>query len=528
MPEHRKAPPRRRAPAPRNPSPPVILGALAATLATLVLLGVIAFAATRRPLTVILSVNGVTRLVQTHAGTVGELLAREGVAPAPGARVQPDLRMRLRPGSRVSVDEGRAIRVRLGGKTIVVRTHALTAAEIVQAAGVTLNPGDRVVVNGRPWPLDRPLAQRNPVVQLAGGPGRSVPFPAEAPAPPTAGDGDPLDDEGPPSLVVYQAVPVTVVEDGVPYPMEVAGATVGEALFATNLGLLPGDRLVPPAATPLVAEMRIEITRGTPFTLVVDGAERPVRAVAATVGAALPLSGIDMGPDDYPIPGPETALRPDMRVKLVRVEQRVETRAVEVPFARDERPNPDTDLDQVTVLQAGVPGQKRQTVRLTYHNGRVADTKVLAEQVLQEPVTEIVTYGTRVVWRTIDTEQGPKQYWRKLQVYATSYSLSRSGSSPNAPWYGRTRMGLQMGKGIIAVDPKIIPLGMWLYVPGYGVGIAGDTGGGVKGYHVDLGFDDDNYEGWHWPVDVYILERLPPEHQMRWILPPGRPRPGGR
>jgi 3D (Asp-Asp-Asp) domain-containing protein len=160
-------------------------------------------------------------------------------------------------------------------------------------------------------------------------------------------------------------------------------------------------------------------------------------------------------------------------------------------------------------------------VRLVYHNGKVADTEVLAEELLQAPVTEVVEYGTRVVWKPIDTEQGTKQYWRKLRAYATSYSLSRSGTSPDVPWYGRTRMGLKMGKGIIAVDPKVIPLGMWLYVPGYGVGIAGDTGGGIKGYHIDLGFDDENYESWHRSVDVYILDRLPPEHQMRWILPAG-------
>jgi 3D (Asp-Asp-Asp) domain-containing protein len=58
-----------------------------------------------------------------------------------------------------------------------------------------------------------------------------------------------------------------------------------------------------------------------------------------------------------------------------------------------------------------------------------------------------------------------------------------------------------------------------LFVPGYGLGVAGDTGGGVRQYHIDLGFDDDNYESWHTWVDVYLLEPLPPEGSIPWILP---------
>ena len=51
------------------------------------------------------------------------------------------------------------------------------------------------------------------------------------------------------------------------------------------------------------------------------------------------------------------------------------------------------------------------------------------------------------------------------------------------------------------------------------VGVAGDTGGGVRNYHLDLGYDDDNYQSWHWWVEAYLLEPLPPPEKMRWILP---------
>lgn len=45
------------------------------------------------------------------------------------------------------------------------------------------------------------------------------------------------------------------------------------------------------------------------------------------------------------------------------------------------------------------------------------------------------------------------------------------------------------------------------FVPGYGVAVAGDTGGGIRGRWIDLGWDEDNYESWTGHVDVYYCHR---------------------
>jgi hypothetical protein len=58
-----------------------------------------------------------------------------------------------------------------------------------------------------------------------------------------------------------------------------------------------------------------------------------------------------------------------------------------------------------------------------------------------------------------------------------------------------------------------------VYVPGYGPGVAGDTGGMVKGRHIDLGYDEDNLIPWYRWVDVYLLTPVPPEGEIRWVLP---------
>ena len=127
----------------------------------------------------------------------------------------------------------------------------------------------------------------------------------------------------------------------------------------------------------------------------------------------------------------------------------------------------------------------------------------------------------------MDTPDGPITYWRKMRVYATSYSPDRSGTPKSAPWYGITRISLPARKGLVGVDPSVIPLGTHLYVPGYGMAMAADTGNGLFGKWLDLGYSDHDFELWYWWIDVYVLD--PPSSNVRWVLPnwPQYPERGG-
>jgi 3D (Asp-Asp-Asp) domain-containing protein len=69
------------------------------------------------------------------------------------------------------------------------------------------------------------------------------------------------------------------------------------------------------------------------------------------------------------------------------------------------------------------------------------------------------------------------QAGRTLMVSATGYSLQ-----------GRTSTGVSVGYGVVAVDPSVIPLGTKMTIPGYGEGVAADTGGAVVGASIDLWF----------------------------------------
>lgn len=67
-----------------------------------------------------------------------------------------------------------------------------------------------------------------------------------------------------------------------------------------------------------------------------------------------------------------------------------------------------------------------------------------------------------------------------LTVVATGYALP-----------GRTASGRPVGWGAVAVDPSVIPMGSRLSIPGYGLGVASDTGGAIQGARIDLWFPSD-------------------------------------
>jgi len=84
---------------------------------------------------------------------------------------------------------------------------------------------------------------------------------------------------------------------------------------------------------------------------------------------------------------------------------------------------------------------------------------------------------------------------------ATAYSAYDPGCS------GRTSTGRALRKGIIAVDPMVIPLGTEVYIAGYGHAIADDQGGSIKGNVIDIAFDS-HVEALRFgrrTVKVYIL-----------------------
>ena len=114
----------------------------------------------------------------------------------------------------------------------------------------------------------------------------------------------------------------------------------------------------------------------------------------------------------------------------------------------------------------------------------------------------------------------PTEYKSVMNVTATAYCLCQKccGKSPSSPGYGRTASGLVIVPGqnmkVIAVDPKVIPLGTKVYVQStdgsedYGYAIAADTGGAIKNNKIDL-YKDTHKQALQWgrrQVKLYVID----------------------
>ncbi len=76
-----------------------------------------------------------------------------------------------------------------------------------------------------------------------------------------------------------------------------------------------------------------------------------------------------------------------------------------------------------------------------------------------------------------------------IKIFAMEATAYTDDYESQGKWIGQTATGMKPQVGVVAVDPKVIPLGTELYVEGYGQAIAGDTGGAIKGHRIDLFFN---------------------------------------
>ncbi len=476
-------------------------------VAAAILFGVAGLAVARvgragAPVTVV--VDGYSEVLRSTRADVAGLLLDLGLDLRSADALTPAPATPLRPGLVVTVTRARAALIDADGGTQAIYSRAGTVGELVAAAGIRLAEADEIWQEGALVAAGAPIPPVKPT---------SAP-PRYARARAWVGK-----EPAPIRLSIRRAVAITVDDGSVPYLLFTTAPTVGEALLREHVTLYLGDRVQPSAGSRVSAGLRVFIERSVPVLVTADGRTTHTRTRGKTVGGTLMDLGITVAGADRVVPELDQPIVDQQEIRVVR---RTDVTLVErrpIPYESIMVPDDNLELDQQRLAQVGANGEYRKRWRVLYEDGVEVSRVLLDEWTAAQPVTRRVAYGRKIVSRQLETPEGTVSYWRKIRMYATSYSPARSGTPKSAPWYGRTRIGLQLRTGIVAVDPNVVALRSWVYVPSYGKAIAGDTGGGVRGKWIDMGYDDASYISWHWWTDVYLLDPPPPASKIMWVLP---------
>ena len=313
--------------------------------------------------------------------------------------------------------------------------------------------------------------------------------------------------------IVDRVVSLTIADGAESQQIKTDADSVEDALIDAGILIYAADVVQPGLDQSLSSDMTISIERAKPITIEIDGQVVALRVQADTVADALTEADVALYDLDYVVPNAETALETNMAIRIVRVMEIVETSQETVPYETIYQENPAYELDQYVPVQAGQNGVLEAQIRVRYEDGVEVD-RMIEETVTVSPVqNEVIEYGTQIVIRTVDTPEGPREYWRKLTgMWTTSYNPASVGGD------NITAIGMELRKGIIAADPIIIPYRTALFVPGYGLGIMADTGGPRRSrYWLDLGYTDADFEPWSRVTEVYLLTPVPDE--INYLLP---------
>lgn len=362
-----------------------------------------------------------------------------------------------------------------GERLYTLQAGSDTPASLAARAALTLSPADRFLLNGRVVPADIPLPT-----------GESY------------------------TLQIVRAVHVTLRAPDGETTFQSAASTLGQALAERGLTLYAADFLAPPPETPLIADITVIYRSAREYVVRLDGNSITVKSSAETVGQVLASAGIPLLGLDYSLPAESAPAPSDGAIEIVRVQESLSVAQKSIPFSTRYEYSPEIPLGSENFIQAGEPGLSVSTVRIRYENGVEVSRVTEAESVARLPKEQVMGRGTQVTVQTLAVPGGQIQYWRAAQMWATSYSPCRSGTS--TCHYG-TASGLPVQRGVVAMRRSLFNAlrGSQVYVPGYGVATIGDLGGGFPDGRlwIDLAYSDDDWQNWSGWVTVYFLAPAP-------------------
>ena len=359
------------------------------------------------------------------------------------------------------------------GQISTLQTDERVPSNLLNQAGLTLNPNDRILLNGLP------IAHNQPI------------------------------DNSRITLQIRRAVTITISSPQRQQTIQTSAFTVGEALQEAGIQYSPRDHIDPPANTPITSPLTINYIPARELIVSLDGKAVRIDSSAGTVGEALAEAGIPLMGLDYSLPSENEALPSDGQIRVVRVSESVLLAQKPIPFESELQASANVPLDQTQILQPGENGLTVQRIRIRYEDGKEISRVTEDETRVRPPKMRLLGYGTKVEINTAVVDGVKIEYWRAVQMYATSYSPCRSGGDG---CHNGTASGQTLRKGMVGLRYSwyLSMQGQQLYIPGYGFSSVEDVCGGCVGKPwIDLGYSDHDYEQWSSWVTVYFLTPVP-------------------
>jgi uncharacterized protein YabE (DUF348 family) len=447
---------------------------------------------------VYVSVDGMQEVVHTHRASVAALLLDLGVQPTEHDRISPPLDSPVEREMALTVERAQPVRFLADGRDFIAYSWGETPREVLADADIAIDTHDEVLVNGLTWGADQPLLSRSVERPIA-----------------TFDRGFAWDEvrTEPIQLRVRRAAPIVVHEGAAQYTINTTAQTIGEALRRSDVILYLGDRVLPSLGSAVTANLNVYIERSVPVSLEIDGRLVKTRTQGETVADALSDMGVVLTGQDRVEPPLETDLYNNLKIAVTRISEDVVVEEQIASFETVYVPDANLPIDTQQVLADGAEGITRTRYRIRYENGEPMSRVLEDTWLAQEPADRRIAYGQRIEPRTETMADGTViTYWRKIRMLATSYNAASAGGN-------RTRTGDVLRQGIVAVDPRLIPLRSQVYVPGYGIGDALDTGGGIISRRIDVAYETSNYVSWRRWVDVYLLWPPPAASSITWVVP---------
>lgn len=297
---------------------------------------------------------------------------------------------------------------------------------------------------------------------------------------------------------------VTINDNGKEIKLHTFSWQVKDVLGEAGVTLYYADEIVPPLYENLSRVASITITRAYPVYIEFDGREIRFLCTGGNVGEALQAIGIELGDLDEVSFELVVETFPHMQVEVVRVFQEEVVEQITLPYREIRQRNTSMDKGFSRLLQEGSDGLKEETYLVTYKDGQEFSRELIGVNMLQPRYDRIIEEGANIY---LASRGGRISFRRAIYVTATAYCpgtpcagcpVDERGHSACTGKYndGFTATGAKAVAGtgekhnphLIAVDPRVIPLGTKLYISGYGFAWAKDIGGAIKGNRIDILF----------------------------------------